>query len=508
MRPPSKKEAPAVVVKPAVSFEQVLLAVGPVPTALPLRGTEGQDADGYPTQYVDRLAFRALLRQRRFDELDSYFDQLQTAFEADARKEYWVADAADAFDTPESSLQEELDAWVVARPQSAAALLARGTYRVALGYLSRGGDLAVNTSEEQFAGMREAFGPAMADLDQALALRPRLIAALRRQINLSRGLGHDAQGALATRAEAACPSCFQLRVSVMYLESPSWGGSYAKMRAIAARAPVTTNPKLARIGGYADAEEAYRESLDKHYDMALAAIERACALGPHWEYYHDRARIHRKRDELEAALADHDRALALRPGHPAVLWERALTLQQMSRWEPAAIDAIASLKMDQKPKQKWLIDTLVWNLKTAGWKLHQQQKRDEALRFYDLAVELAPMDVEAQRFRAQILLHGLAEGPAGLAQAEAEARGAPDDFRAQQRLDYRRAMLRDFVPVVALWGDFLARHPDHARAYLERAGALHHLGRAAQARADAAHACDLGLSEACVTLLSLGPAAP
>jgi TPR repeat protein len=43
---------------------------------------------------------------------------------------------------------------------------------------------------------------------------------------------------------------------------------------------------------------------------------------------------------------------------------------------------------------------------------------------------------------------------------------------------------------------------------MERAGALHHVGQGAAARADLDRACDLGLSEACVLLRSLTPAAP
>lgn len=48
-----------------------------------------------------------------------------------------------------------------------------------------------------------------------------------------------------------------------------------------------------------------------------------------------------------------------------------------------------------------------------------------------------------------------------------------------------------------MWTAYLARHPNEGRAYLERGGANFHLGKRAEARADAAKACELGVSEGC-----------
>ena len=69
-----------------------------MPTGLPLRGKEGRDADGYPTQYVDRPALRSLLSHGKYEELTRYFEAYQAAFEEDPRHEYWPLDAAQAFD--------------------------------------------------------------------------------------------------------------------------------------------------------------------------------------------------------------------------------------------------------------------------------------------------------------------------------------------------------------------------------------------------------------------------
>lgn len=66
-----------------------------------LIGDEGKDEYGYPRKYVDRALVRSLLLHRRFGELTAHVEHLQSAFEQDYRREYWVYDAADALGTGE-----------------------------------------------------------------------------------------------------------------------------------------------------------------------------------------------------------------------------------------------------------------------------------------------------------------------------------------------------------------------------------------------------------------------
>lgn len=87
------------------------VAPGPLPITSPLLGPEGADADGYPTRYVDRAALRSLLHAHRFKDLDRYIEELQAAFEADPRKEYWPIDAGEAFGSAEPDFRtvQQLD---------------------------------------------------------------------------------------------------------------------------------------------------------------------------------------------------------------------------------------------------------------------------------------------------------------------------------------------------------------------------------------------------------------
>lgn len=55
-----------------------------------------------------------------------------------------------------------------------------------------------------------------------------------------------------------------------------------------------------------------------------------------------------------------------------------------------------------------------------------------------------------------------------------------------------------------LWNEYLGRHPDEARVYLERSGTYYHLGRTDDARADAQRACDMGITEGCTMAKRFG----
>ena len=104
------------------------------------------------------------------------------------------------------------------------------------------------------------------------------------------------------------------------------------------------------------------------------------------------------------------------------------------------------------------------------------------------------------------VVEGRAPGPTGapgekapdLAELEQARKRSPDDLRAHQQLDYNLARQGRFAEVVEMWNGYIARHPSDGRAYLERGGAYFHLRKIAEAKADAAKACELGISEGCM----------
>ncbi len=154
-------------------------------------GEPGTDAYGYPLTTADKRGLVSLLRHRRYADLSGYVESFQADFEADFRKEYWPIDALDAFDTADPSLEPLLEEWAKEMPGSFAPHAARGMYFVAVGWSRRGTRWAAETSEAQFAQMRRYHTRARDNLQQALALRPKLVAAYRRLIGIAMAATSD-----------------------------------------------------------------------------------------------------------------------------------------------------------------------------------------------------------------------------------------------------------------------------------------------------------------------------
>jgi tetratricopeptide (TPR) repeat protein len=475
------------------------VAPAPLPTALPLIGADGQDADGYPTRYVDRAALRSLLWHKRYADLTRYLEEFQAAFEVDPRREYWPADAGEAFTSAEPSLLPALDAWVEATPESFAPYLARGNHWVDVAYARRGTQWARDTAPEQFVAMEEALKRGMADLDHAISLRPRLVAAWRTKIRAlkSRATGPEMRQAV-NAALAVCPACFQVRATYMASLVPRWGGSYEAMRGFAQEGDAALNPRLRLLPGYIDEDRANLLRIDQKYAEALTAIERACALGEYWEFLEERARIRDRLKDGTGAMTDVERAFAARPGHPRLVILRAYLHYRAQRWEPAGRDLLAGLRMDPTDDTaRFILDSVVKGLVYEGWVHHQAGRREQAIQVYDLAAELAPRNHEVQGRRHSIIAGAGGNSPEELARLEEQVQRSPDDLRALQQLDYALARRGEFQRIVDLYTAYLARHPQDGQAYLERGGAYFHLRRLPEARADARRACELGVSEGC-----------
>jgi tetratricopeptide (TPR) repeat protein len=491
------------------------IAPAPLPTGLPLLGPAGVGADGYPTQYVDRPALRSLLFHRKFAELTSYFERFQDDFEVDPKREYWPEDAAATFDSAEPELLAAIDEWARATPASFAPYLARGAYWTSVAYARRGGKLASQTSAADFASMEDAVDRAAADLDRALVIRPKLVAARTLQISVFLPASEGAKLKSAIdQAIAVCPTCFVPRTKYVMALEPRWGGSYAAMERFARDASALPNPRLRFLAGYVDWDKAHVLLRADKSDEAFATLDRACKLGEHWAFLLLRAEIQESRGNVSLALADLDRAAVLRPGQPAVLFDRAAMLSRSKRWEEAGRDLLAGLRVDPTDHDgRASFDAVVKGMIYEAWEHFKAGRRDDAIRVLDLAKELAPTDPDLQKRRQWILSGNApassASAPVDIAALEDAVKQNPDDFRAYQRLDYALARTGAFERIIALWTEYLSRHANDGPAHLERGGAYLHLRRLPEAHADAARACTLGVSEGCARAKQLeGMTAP
>jgi tetratricopeptide (TPR) repeat protein len=485
------------------------IAPAPLPTSLPLLGSEGKDADGYPTQYVDRPALRSLLAHGRYAELTGYIEQFQTAFESDPTHEFWPEDATATFSSAEAEVEPQLDDWVKTTPDSFAPYLARGAHWAAVAFARRGSKFRSETPESSLDAMKQTFVPAQRDLEMALAKRPKLVAALTEQIEIAKNGPRTKRGReLLDKAIAICPTCFVPRTTYMHAIEPRWGGSYDAMAAFARESATFHNPRLRLLAGYADLDRARVLERNKKYEEALATIQRACALSDWWTFLDERATIEGQRGDMTTALADYSKALAVRPGVPTVLFDRVWAESTLKQFEPAGRDLLDGLRVDPTNDYgRSMLDSVVRGLDYAGWQSFQAGRHDESLRLYDLAANLAPNDTGVLGHRVTVIQSSTMGAPSDIDALQAAADAAPDDFEAHRRLDYALAKQRNFDRVITVWSSYIAVHPGEGRAYLERGGAYFNLRRMPEAYADASKACELGVSEGCVRARQIGQAA-
>lgn len=461
-----------------------------VPSSVPY----AEPAPDHPGPVVDRAALRSLLLHQKYVALNAAFDAYQGAFEENHALESLPLDASDTFSVAEAPLTGVLDAWVAATPEHFAPYLARGAHLGQLAHARRGGRWIKDTPATDIEAMNAMIPRARADLDHALALRPKLVAAYRERLFLHRLHGEDAASrADFVSARAICSSCLRIAVTYVYTLEPRWGGSYAAMHGFATEQEALGVPGARVLHGFVAVDETNVLLAAEQFDEALTAIGNAFRFGEHADFYAARSDVEYAQKRHAAALADVDRALALRPQQPALEVDRARILIATKEFEKAGRQLLHALRLDANASgARSLRDFVVEHLVYEGWESHRAGDRDRALRLLELAAELSPGNTDVTR------RHGWAV--IGLDGGAPAAAGAPtaDDFHAVQQRDYELSRTGRFADILPLWDHYLAEHPGDARAFLERGGTHFHLGHGAEARADATRACALGSNEGCL----------
>lgn len=370
----------------------VAVVSGAQPEHLPLLGEPGRYADGYPRQYVDRLALRAMLTERKFDLLTAALTEAQEAFERDTTLEYWPLDAADSVGTGERELLPTLDAWCKALPDSYVPYLVRGTHHVMRAWHERGQRWFKDTPPSAIKAMLREARLARADLERALALRPGAVSALRMLVVAHRQLGDDPAPTMKA-VFAQCPNCFQVRVTIMNSLRPRWGGSYEAMQAFAQASARSDNPRMKLLEGYVLTDQADSDRLGPE------AYARALALGEHWEFYVDLAKA-RMGVDPRAARAAMERAAELRPLHPIVVSAQMRVAAAACDWEEAGLAWALLHRLDPshealEPARGKIAGAL---LPIARARVKEGSPR-RGLELFDVLLELTPRDAAVRRER-------------------------------------------------------------------------------------------------------------
>lgn len=475
------------------------LAVAPLPSALPLIERPGKDVWGAPRDYVDLAGLRSLLHHEHYAELTQYLETFQRDFEADASKEYLPVDAAAAFSSAEAELRTKLDRWVSVTPQSFAPYLARGAHWVAVTWARRGKNFAAKTADSDMEAMRQGAAEARKDLQHALELAPRLVAADRLLLKVARPTSDDALVEQALQhATTQCPSCLAPRIEYMTGLQPRWGGSIEQMAQFAAAQPSGEFPRLKLLAGYSEYEQSRIARGRKDFDQAMRHAEAACAVGDNADFFLERAWVHSGREEYAEALTDIERAFEVRPGALQVRSARASMRARKNELEGSARDLIVALQVD--PTDQDMLTLRPWLVKAlsdAALGAYKQGKRQQAVTLIDLAEQLEPGSRDVKNLKLMVVQGETSGLAADIPSLEAAVKAHPDDFSVHQRLDYALAKHAKYDRIIAMWTEYLSRHPQDGPAYFERSGAYYNSGHGKEAQVDVVKACELGVNAAC-----------
>jgi len=224
----------------------------------------------------------AELRAHRFEDVERQLQAVDAAFQSGQRVgEEDLLDAYKVFYRQQDVLSDDMAAWVHARPDSAIARLASGTYRRKLGELRRGQDFIQNVPESDQAYMLQQFELARHELREALRLDPRSYLAILNLMNIAMFTDDEALAdEMLARGNAAYPRNLLIRARYMEHLAPRWGGSLMAMDVFvgtpsSASAPANVVQLLKAIRCN---EQGFIDELAGYTDRSVATYRRCIEL--------------------------------------------------------------------------------------------------------------------------------------------------------------------------------------------------------------------------------------
>lgn len=466
------------------------------PKELPMIRRPGVDAFGYPRDAVDKLGLLTLLHLGDFSNLTKYVEQLEEAFESDFRKEEWVTQAFECFDTADARVGERIDQWLLQSPDSFAPILARAQHRVALGWYYRGAKFMKDTADDRKQKFKEVLTGAEPDVERAIALRPKAIAAYQLKLWIANALGKDAEKRkIFDAAITICPNCFRIRSKYIVAMQPRWGGSFEGMERIASEAQALAfqNPRLKVLLGYADEERAHTYREQEKFAAAFDAIDRALSIADFPRFHEERAWILRRSRRDKEALEELEKAVDQEPMNDSYLMQRGGLRLEAGKLREGTDDLkVAQLLDPVSEDNRSAVERGVKKLIYEGYQRQLAADKTGAVAAYDMALELSPGNVDALERKARVFT-----GEGQVEKLEAAALANPTNFDVYKQLDDELVKTREFRRIVAHWDRYIAANPNDGRAYYERGGANYHAGNRDAAIADLDRACAAGVQRGC-----------
>jgi len=301
----------------------------------------------------------ALLERRDYTALERLLGEHQLAFERDSAESARLENAFRAFGKAPRSAEPALDDWVRSSPSSYVALVARGSFYLSQGLDARGTKYIGETPPENLESMRFYLEKARADFERSLERsgKPYLSHAYLMTVARTGG-GRGREDEHYAAALKLAPQSVDLRLRHMTHLEPRWGGSIGKMQDFAAQARKELGDERAanRIAARIPAYRGFERSSAKDWLGALKHFDEAIALDASGE----------------------------------TLCERARVLTELKREAEAFADVKAGLAKSRESR---------YCMASAVHHAARARDADEAIRVFDLVLEVDPHSIHARNQR-------------------------------------------------------------------------------------------------------------
>lgn len=440
---------------------------------------------------------RELLVQQNFDELNARLSSYYRNYEQ-SRNELSLIDAYRAFEWAEKEHEALLLNWIEQKPETPHPHLAIAQYYYSRGFAERGGSFFHKVSGNGGKEFKLNLKRSATHLRKAIELDDRLLPAYITLIDIERSTGKK-RSAITTEAFERFPNSLELRMAEIRKHQPRWGGNYRKMNkfATATIEASAEYPVMNVLAGMANEDKSSRHYSNEKYIKSLKAANDALSFGENYRFYIRKARANVQLENLDSALRDINKAISLRPTAEDNFYVRA-SLQFRKHNVSEAVDDLA-LYVKLWPEKKKRADKLSdhW-LSVFSYRAYENYQTDtrQAISLFDKALAIDENHHYSAYWRAMALARvgSFDKAIEGMHQSiEID----PKDFESYRQLDYLLARDKQWNKIISNWNAFLRRVPDHADAYLERAGTHYHNGDQKQSLKDLRRACELGSKEAC-----------
>ncbi len=275
------------------------------------------------------------MREGRFEELERYFNDVQSRYERGEINEYTYGIMMDHMCQGDDEGVELFTRWLQAIPDSYIAYAGRGATSEWIGWKKRGTKWAKDTPEENFQEMRRYHGQALDDLRQAVKIHPGLTWGYMILVKIGKNRGPTS----LWLAESLKQDPYNRIVRSKYLDSlePRWGGSHYEMHEFASSIVPLINKNgwlrslLAKE--YGDKAKIYRSA--HQYSAAIKAITMAIYHNPNDLNYYRRAYTYSEMGDHVAALKDAEMGLHYYPEDTRLLYMYAYEARHLKQYAKA-----------------------------------------------------------------------------------------------------------------------------------------------------------------------------